>query len=130
MGEGNFQTRATYGCWIGACYAKVIELKLPNLNPDTTVMSNDMSTVVSISIRSFPSILPNAYTRQILNNLPNCRYQDYLRARDPVGDFYQLKNPTTPDEREATKTALSKIYPNYFHYRCYHVSYLTLIETH
>ncbi|CUA67590.1 hypothetical protein RSOLAG22IIIB_13466 [Rhizoctonia solani] len=100
MGEGNFQARATFASWTDGCFAKLIELKVPNLDPDTTIMSDTMKTV-------------------LLNNFPNARYQDYVRVRDYVRDHFQLKDPATDDECEATKIKVGKIYPNYFHYRHY-----------
>ncbi|KAJ1304179.1 hypothetical protein OPQ81_008579 [Rhizoctonia solani] len=98
MGEGNFQTRAVYASWIGPCYSKLLELKLPNLDTTAMTMSDDMKTI-------------------ILNSLCNMRYQDYHRLCVSVRDYYELKNPSTPDERENVKDKISELCPLYFHYR-------------
>ncbi|CUA73491.1 hypothetical protein RSOLAG22IIIB_05341 [Rhizoctonia solani] len=98
MGEGNFQTGAVYASWASACYSKVVGLKLPDLDTTAMTMSDNMMTVV-------------------LNNLCNMRYRDYLRLCEPVRNYYQLKNPSTPDEREDTKEKVDELYPDYFHYR-------------
>ncbi|CAE6533200.1 unnamed protein product [Rhizoctonia solani] len=98
MGEGNFQTRGVYASWTSACFVKVLEFKLPSLDPVKTTMSDDMMTVV-------------------LNNLCNQRYNDLLRLRDPVRSYFRLKNPSTNDECQATKNRVKEIYPDYFHYK-------------
>ncbi|KDN33798.1 hypothetical protein RSAG8_13108, partial [Rhizoctonia solani AG-8 WAC10335] len=98
MGEGNFQTRVVFASCVGACFSEVIKLKLPNLDTATTAMSDDMLTV-------------------ILNNLCNARYQDLLRLRKPVQDYFELKNPSTPEERQNNEDRIREIFPNWFHYR-------------
>ncbi|EUC56572.1 hypothetical protein RSOL_188090, partial [Rhizoctonia solani AG-3 Rhs1AP] len=98
MGEGNFQTRTIFASWVSACYLKVLELKLPNSDTASMTMSDDMKTV-------------------ILNYLCNMRYQDYLRLCDHVRNYYHLKNPSTPDERQDMRDKISELYPDYFHYR-------------
>ncbi|KDN44019.1 hypothetical protein RSAG8_05751, partial [Rhizoctonia solani AG-8 WAC10335] len=80
MGEGNFQTRAVYASWVRACYSKVLELKLSNLDTATMTMSDNMMTV-------------------------------------PVRNHYELKKPSTPDERQDNKDKVSELCPRYFHYR-------------
>ncbi|KAJ1299281.1 hypothetical protein OPQ81_011866 [Rhizoctonia solani] len=100
MGEGNFQSCSMYDSWSNRCFAKVIELKVPDLDPDTTIMSNNLKAI-------------------ILNYLPNSWYQDYLWVCDHIQNYYKLKNPTSANECEATKTKVHKIYLKYFHYCCY-----------
>ncbi|KAG8731153.1 hypothetical protein FRC11_004921 [Ceratobasidium sp. 423] len=98
MGEGNFQTRAVFATWVSACYTKLVELKLPDLDTTAMTMSNDLMTV-------------------ILNHLCNARYQDYVRLCEPVHSYYQLKNPSTRKERQDMKDKVGGVYPDYFHYR-------------
>ncbi|CAE6536724.1 unnamed protein product [Rhizoctonia solani] len=97
MGQGNFQTRGVFASWVGACFSEVVKQKLPNLDTAATIMSDNMLTV-------------------ILNNLCNARYQDLLRLRKPVQDFFKLKNPSTPEERQDTEDKIREIYPDYYHY--------------
>ncbi|EUC55839.1 hypothetical protein RSOL_140100, partial [Rhizoctonia solani AG-3 Rhs1AP] len=97
MGEGNFQTRAVFATWVSACYSKLVELKLPDLDTTAMAMSDDLMTV-------------------ILNNLCNARYQDYTRLCEPVRSYYQLKNPSTLEERQDMKDKVGEVYPGYFHY--------------
>ncbi|EUC58990.1 hypothetical protein RSOL_289910, partial [Rhizoctonia solani AG-3 Rhs1AP] len=98
MGQGNFQSRSVFASWVSASFSEVVKLKLPHMDTTTTTMSDDMMTV-------------------ILNNLCNARYQDLLKLRKPVQEYYRLKNPSTPDERQDNEDRVREVYPNWFHYQ-------------